>query len=140
MSNDWVDVCIRGSLDTGKLLSRLDDPTVQGAWEDGSEVHLYWAEDQWNGERLNSVRTALSDLATARSEHALSVTRVPDQDWNDAWARSVKPLRISRLVIRPQLGTGHAYSSRHRNHIRSQASIRHRPPCDHSHVAQLVAE
>lgn len=101
MSNDWVDVCIRGSLDTGKLLSRLDDPTVQGAWEDGSEVHLYWAEDQWNGERLNSVRTALSDLATARSEHALSVTRVPDQDWNDAWARSVKPLRISRLVIRP---------------------------------------
>lgn len=101
MPNDWVDVCIRGALDTGELLSRLDDSTVQGAWEDGGEVHLYWAEDQWNRERLASVRAALSDGAIASSELSLSVTRVPAQDWNEAWARSVKPLRIGRLVIRP---------------------------------------
>ena len=101
MPTDWVDVCIRGSLDTGELLSRLDDPTVQGAWEDGGEIHLYWAEDQWNPERLASVHAALSDLALSSSGHSLSVTRVPAQDWNDAWARSVKPLQIGRLVIRP---------------------------------------
>ncbi|HEX6727415.1 MAG TPA: 50S ribosomal protein L11 methyltransferase [Nitrospira sp.] len=101
MPTDWVDVCIRGSLDTGELLSRLDDPTVQGAWEDGGEIHLYWAEDQWNPERLASVHAALSDLILSSSEHSLSVTRVPAQDWNDAWARSVKPLQIGRLVIRP---------------------------------------
>jgi len=101
MPNDWVDVCIRGTLDTGELLSRLDDSTVQGAWEDGGEVHLYWAEDQWNRERLASVRAALSDAAIASSELSLSVTRVPAQDWNEAWARSVKPLRIGRLVIHP---------------------------------------
>ena len=101
MPNDWVDVCIHGALDTGELLSRLDDPTVQGAWEDGGEVHLYWAEDHWNGERLVSVRAALSDLGAASSERCLSVTRVPAQDWNGAWARSVTPLRIGRLVIRP---------------------------------------
>jgi len=101
MPNDWVDVCIRGSVDTGELLSRLDDPTVQGVWEDGDEVHVYWAEDHWNGDRLASVRAALSDPATASSEHSLFVTRVPAQDWNEAWARSVKPLRVGRLVIRP---------------------------------------
>ena len=101
MPTDWVDVCIRGSFDTGELLSRLDDPTVQGAWEDGGKIHLYWAEDQWNRERLASVRAALSDLVLSSSEHSLSVTRVPAQDWNDAWARSVKPLQIGRLVIRP---------------------------------------
>ena len=101
MPTDWVDVCIRSSLDTGELLSRLDDPMVQGAWEDKGEVHLYWAEDHWNGERLASVRATLSDLALSSSEHSLSVTRVPAQDWNDAWARSVKPLQIGRLVIRP---------------------------------------
>lgn len=99
MPHDWVDVCIRGSLDAGELLSRLDDPTVQGAWEDVAEVHLYWARDHWNGERLASVRAALSE--TARSEHSFSVTIVPVQDWNDEWVRSVKPLRIGRLVIRP---------------------------------------
>ncbi|MDF0673440.1 MAG: 50S ribosomal protein L11 methyltransferase [Nitrospira sp.] len=101
MPHDWVDVCIRGSLDAGELLSRLDDPTVQGAWEDVDEVHLYWAQDHWNGERLASVREAVSNLATASSEHSLFVTRMAVQDWNDAWARSVKPLRIGRLVIRP---------------------------------------
>ena len=101
MTNDWVDVCIGGSLDAEELLSRLDDPTVQGAWEGEGEVHLYWAKDHWNGERLASVRAALLDPAVASSELSLSVTHVPVQDWNEAWARSVKPLRIGRLVIRP---------------------------------------
>ncbi|OQW30240.1 MAG: hypothetical protein A4E19_11670 [Nitrospira sp. SG-bin1] len=101
MPNGWMDVCIRGPIDSGELLSRLDDPTVQGAWDDGNNVHIYWAEDHWNGERLASVRAALSDLATATGEPSLSVTRVPAQDWNETWARSVKPLRIGRLLIRP---------------------------------------
>jgi ribosomal protein L11 methyltransferase len=32
---------------------------------------------------------------------SIVVNRVPYQDWNEQWARSVKPLRIGRLVIRP---------------------------------------
>jgi len=101
MPNDWVDVCIHGSLDTGELLSRLDDAEVQGAWEDGGEVHLYWAEAQWTEARLSSLRAALADVMESSQEQLLSVTRVPAQDWNEAWARSVKPLRIGRFVIRP---------------------------------------
>lgn len=101
MSKDWIDLCIQERLDTGEFLSRLDDAAVQGAWEDEGVVHLYWEEDQWNEERLASVRSILSGFATANSEIPLSVTRVPAQDWNEAWARSVKPLRIGRFVIRP---------------------------------------
>ncbi len=101
MPNDWVDVCIHGALDTGELLSRLDDAEVQGAWEDEGKVHLYWAEAQWSEERLAALRAALADVMEASQEHLLSVTRVPTQDWNEAWARSVKPLRIGRVVIRP---------------------------------------
>lgn len=101
MSNDWVDVCIHGSLDTGELLSRLDDAEVQGAWEDEGKVHLYWAEAQWNEGRLSALRLALADLAESNQAQSLSVTLVPAQDWNEAWARSVKPLRIGRFVIRP---------------------------------------
>lgn len=101
MPNDWVDVCIHGSLDTGELLSRLDDAEVQGAWEDEGKVHLYWAESQWTEARLSALRAALADVTEASQEQLLSVTRVPAQDWNEAWARSVKPLRIGRFVIRP---------------------------------------
>jgi ribosomal protein L11 methyltransferase len=101
MSKDWVEVRIQENLDAGELLSRLDDATVQGAWEANGMVHLYWPEDQWNGERLASVRSVLSDLVPSSDKIALSVTRVPAQDWNETWARSVKPLQIGRLVIRP---------------------------------------
>ncbi|HRI37959.1 MAG TPA: 50S ribosomal protein L11 methyltransferase, partial [Nitrospira sp.] len=101
MSNGWVDVCIQGNLDVGELLSRLDDATVQGAWEDGGAIHLYWAEAQWNEARLSALRAALTDLAESNQEQSLSVTLVPAQDWNEAWARSVTPLCIGRFVIRP---------------------------------------
>jgi ribosomal protein L11 methyltransferase len=101
MSNDWVEVCIQDNLDVGELLSRLNDAAVQGAWEDEGTVRLYWPEDQWNEELLASVRSVLSDLAQSSAEVPLSVIRVPAQDWNETWVRSVRPLRIDRLVIRP---------------------------------------
>ncbi|CUS32069.1 50S ribosomal protein L11 methyltransferase [Candidatus Nitrospira nitrificans] len=101
MPKDWVDVCIQERLDAGELLSRLDDSAVQGAWEDEGVVHLYWTEDQWNDEKLASVRSVLADLAPSSLAIPLSVQRVPSQDWNEAWTRSVKPLRIGRLMIRP---------------------------------------
>ncbi|TKB91358.1 MAG: 50S ribosomal protein L11 methyltransferase [Nitrospira sp.] len=101
MPNDWVDICIQERLDAGELLSRLDDAAVQGAWEDEGVVHLYWAEDQWNEEKLASVQSVLADLVESSRAIALSVQRVPSQDWNEAWTRSVKPLRLGRLVIRP---------------------------------------
>jgi ribosomal protein L11 methyltransferase len=101
MSTHWVEVCIQDNLDAGELLSRLNDAAVEGAWEDEGTVHLYWPEDRWNEELLASIRSVLSDLKQSSSEIPLSVIRVPAQDWNEAWARSVRPLRIGRLVIRP---------------------------------------
>ena len=101
MPKDWVDVCIQERLDAGELLSRLDDSAIQGAWEDEGVVHLYWTEDQWNDEKLASVHSVLADLAPSSLAIPLSVQRVPSQDWNEAWTRSVKPLRIGRLMIRP---------------------------------------
>ena len=101
MVNDWVDVCIHDNLDVGELLSRLDDPCLQGAWEEQGLVHLYWAQDRWNDERLASLRGAIASLVPAGDEIALSVVPVPGQDWNEAWTRSVKPLRIGRVVVRP---------------------------------------
>jgi len=81
------------------LLERLDDPAIQGAWEDAGKVHIYWPEAQWNGDRLATMRRLLGTL-DQNAEMSLVVNRVPYQDWNEQWARSVKPLRIGRLVIR----------------------------------------
>lgn len=101
MSTNWIEVCIQEPLDAGELLSRLDDASVRGAWEEQGLVRLYWPEDQWSEERLASLRLAVSDLATSQQGSPLSVRKVPAQDWNETWTRSVKPLRIGRLVIRP---------------------------------------
>lgn len=101
MPKYWVDICIQERLDAGELLSRLDDAAVQGAWEDEGVVHLYWAEDQWDDEKLLSVQSVLANLVQSSRAIPLSMRRVPAQDWNEAWTRSVKPLRIGRLVIRP---------------------------------------
>ena len=100
IQNDWVDVCIQTTIDAGEFLSILDDPAVQGAWEDSGMVHLYWPETQWNADRLASVRTVLGRLQHCADPPVL-VNRLPSQDWNQQWARSVRPLRIGRLVIRP---------------------------------------
>ncbi len=101
MSNGWIDVCFHERVDVGELLSRLDDPRLQGAWEDEGVVHLYWPEDQWSEDRLASVRLVLAGLAPSIEAFSLSVRQVPAQDWNEEWARSVRPLHIDRLVIRP---------------------------------------
>lgn len=100
-TNNWVDVSIQTEVDAGELLGMLNDPAAQGAWEDAGTVHLYWPDDQWNSDRLASVRTVLTRLKQTSDEIPLFVNRIPHQDWNQQWARSVKPLRIGRLVIRP---------------------------------------
>lgn len=101
MTDHWIDVCIQDRFDVGELLSRLDDLSLQGAWEDEGSVHLYWPEDHWNEDRLSLIRRILTDIAPSIGDSALSVRLMPAQDWNEAWARSVRPLRIGRLVIRP---------------------------------------
>ena len=101
MTNDWVDVCIQERFDAGELLSRLDDPDIQGAWENEGVVHVYWRDDQWNEDRLSLVRLVLTDLVPSIEDIPISVRPVPAQDWNEAWARSVRPLHIGRLIIRP---------------------------------------
>lgn len=101
MPDHWIDVCIQENLDAGELLSRLDDACLQGAWEEQGLIHLYWPEDQWSEEQLASLRLAISDLAPSCGVVPVLVKRIPSKDWNEAWARSVRPLRIGRLVVRP---------------------------------------
>ncbi len=100
--SDWVDIQIKSGVDAGELLGLLDDPAVQGAWQDGGTIHLYRPGRSWAPDQLVRLRQILRQLDGADPEPDILVQSVPDQDWNRLWAQSVKPLRIgTRIVIRP---------------------------------------
>lgn len=98
--HEWIDVRIRAAVDAGELLALLDDPAARGAWEDDGWVHLYWSPDQWTEETAARLRTALRLLG--QGDPPVTIERLPHQDWNRLWARSVQPIRIGRrIVVRP---------------------------------------
>jgi ribosomal protein L11 methyltransferase len=105
MPKEWIEVRIRSALDPGELLGLLDDPTVTGAWEENGMIHLYWPGESWTEDRLKALTGLLAGnghSADAIQPDTVSVHRLPDHDWNEQWAKSVKPIRIGRrFVIRP---------------------------------------
>ncbi|HXH86650.1 MAG TPA: 50S ribosomal protein L11 methyltransferase [Nitrospira sp.] len=105
--SDWVDVQIRSSLDAGELLGRLDDPSVQGAWQDEGMIHLYWPSRSWSPDHLVRLRQILLQMdAAGQPVPEMLIQSMPNQDWNRQWAQSVKPLWIGRrIVIRPSWET-----------------------------------
>lgn len=105
--SDWVDVQIRSSLDAGELLGRLDDPSVQGAWQDEGMIHLYWPSRSWSPDHLVRLRQILLQMDVAgQPVPEMLIQSMPNQDWNRQWAQSVKPLWIGRrIVIRPSWET-----------------------------------
>ncbi len=67
-SEGWIDVQIRTKVDAAELLGRLDDPVIQGRWEDDGVIHLYWPKLGWSMEaraRLNNILLGL-DANSAR--------------------------------------------------------------------------
>ena len=105
--SDWVDVQIRSRLDAGELLGLLDDPSVQGAWQDEGMIHLYWPSRSWSPDHLVRLRQILLQMAvTGQPAPEMFVQSIPNQDWNKRWTQSVKPLWIGRrIVIRPSWET-----------------------------------
>ena len=105
--SDWVDVQIRSSLDAGELLGLLDDPSVQGAWQDEGMIHLYWPSRSWSADHLVRLRQILLQMDVAgQPVPEVLIQSMPNQDWNRQWAQSVKPLWIGRrIVIRPSWET-----------------------------------
>jgi len=99
--SDWIDVQIHSAVDAGELLVLIDDPQVQGAWQDGGTIHLYWPSWSWSPDHVLRLGQVLQQLDVEPMPEIL-VQSIPNQDWNRAWAQSVKPLRLgNRIVIRP---------------------------------------
>lgn len=101
-AHEWVEINLSSSVDAGDLLGRLNDPSVTGAWQDNGTTRLYWPADRWGPDTLERLKQALRQMGKEQAGAAITVAAVPAQDWNEQWARSVKPIRIGRrIVIRP---------------------------------------
>src|SRR5262245_6846154 len=102
-SSDWIDIQITSRIDAGELLAALEDPDVQGAWQDDESIHLYWSNRCWSTDHLTRIRQALQRFdSIGPAVPEIQVQPLPNRDWNRQWAESVKPLRVgTRIVIRP---------------------------------------
>ena len=99
--DEWIQVSIDANLDAPEFLSLLDDRFVAGGWQEEGRLHVYWRRDHWNPDTMKMIRRLAGPLIRAGSGR-ISLTAIPDQDWNRAWADSVTPIRIGRrVVIRP---------------------------------------
>jgi len=98
---DWIQVDVRTSIDAGELLGMLHDPAVTGAWQEDDQVHLYWPGDRCGPDTWQGLRAALALLGQVDPERAITINRLPNEDWNAQWSRLVEPIRIGRIIIRP---------------------------------------
>jgi ribosomal protein L11 methyltransferase len=100
MRQEWIDVQIRGPLDTDELAGLLSDSGMTGVWQEDGLIHLYWPRGRWNAETREAMAALVHRLGGDAG--SMTVHSLPDADWNATWARSVKPLRVGqRIVIRP---------------------------------------
>ncbi len=100
--DEWVEVRIASSVDAGEVVAQLNDPAVQGAWQERDLIRLYWPANKWCPDVLNDLRSILKELGHGELDNVITIDQLADRDWNALWAQSVQPIRIGqRVVIRP---------------------------------------
>ena len=104
MGQGWIDVQVQSSMDAGELAGLLNDPWMMGVWQEDGMIHLYWPHERWTSETRQDLTAVVQRFGVDAA--SIAVHSVPHEDWNAAWARSVKPLRVGqRIVIRPSWET-----------------------------------
>ncbi len=90
---NFIEVVIRAKIDSGELVAMLDSI---GSWEEDSALRLYWPEDKWTPAALADLRTVLKKLGIQDEENVLTISSIPDRDWNAEWTASLSPIRLGR--------------------------------------------
>ncbi|MEK7352864.1 MAG: 50S ribosomal protein L11 methyltransferase, partial [Nitrospirota bacterium] len=103
MPDEWIDVSFRSDVDAAELLGFLADPFVQGSWQDAGTIHIYWPSQRWSQDHCVRLRQVLQQMEGREQPEAdILVQSLLQQDWNQQWAQSVRPIRIGkRIMIRP---------------------------------------
>ncbi len=100
----WIEVQIAVPDQAEELIGLLNESGMAGAWEDQGVVRLYWPADRWSAEVLSHIRHTCSRVSGLEADAAddparITVGTLPDQDWNETWARAVRPIRVGRRIV-----------------------------------------
>jgi ribosomal protein L11 methyltransferase len=96
---NYIEVSIESDLDSGELLSLLDDDGASlGSWEKSGIHYLYWPEEKWSKSILADLQRALALLGVADRDGLITIRILPNQDWNEAWVASLKPIYIGKRI------------------------------------------
>ncbi len=102
MESDYYDISISTNIDTGDLVSLLDDDMLLGSWEQDGTVHLYWPVQAWGEHKLTHLTQLLQQLGENTDSFTIEISKCSAENWNARWAALVKPIRIGqRILIRP---------------------------------------
>ncbi|MGE0276849.1 MAG: 50S ribosomal protein L11 methyltransferase [Nitrospiraceae bacterium] len=101
MGQDWIEVTVRTAAEPAEVLSRLNDSTISGSWQDDDVLRLYWPSSVWGPDRVAALQTVLAQLGYPAADQAIATGSLADRNWNEPWARAVQPIRMGRVVIRP---------------------------------------
>ena len=99
MEKNFVEIRIRTSVDPGEFLGRIDDAGSLGAYETPDGFCVYWPAGEWNPAHLETIRKALGDLGDLEAGSSVTVSELPDQDWNRRWTESLQPVRLGRRIL-----------------------------------------
>ena len=98
MQSNFIEVTMRTDVDSGELLGMLMDGEALGSWEKDGVLHVFWPEERWNDAALEDLNKILVQLGVDARQAELTVSTVPDQDWNASWAASLKPIRLGQRI------------------------------------------
>jgi ribosomal protein L11 methyltransferase len=98
MSGLFFEVSLRADLDLGELWGMMRGEEPLGGWENDGVLYLYWPKEKWAPGILEELRRLLMSLGVDIPGADLNVRAVEDQDWNAAWAASLKPIRVGKRI------------------------------------------
>jgi len=75
----WVEVQIFSSPEAYEVVGWLRESGLQGSWDDGTVVHLYWSADQWNETIRDEILRVINPRGTLE-EKLLTVRGIADED------------------------------------------------------------
>jgi ribosomal protein L11 methyltransferase len=106
----FIEVAIPTTDETAdQLVALLSQLGFEGFWQDEGTLKGYIGADRWASALEDEVRATVRMIirTSAVSPPQIVVTRLEDQNWNEEWEKTIRPIHVTEhIVIRP---TWHTY-------------------------------
>ena len=105
MAASFIEIDIRTNPSVFEdIIGILSQSGFLGYWEDEGSLRCYLPAELWNMEMLHDIQQRVNALAEVHHlpSPQIDTSTLQDQNWNEAWEATVKPIRVTdRIVITP---------------------------------------